>query len=83
MRSYITESEMGFLRRNGVFSSTAIKSGLLIKLLFWYITTDNCTDLFICSDFSEKLVRFRVRGIETRSAVIRGEVLGESWLPAL
>lgn len=36
-RYYVTESEMGFLRGNGVFHPTAIKSGLLATLLFWCI----------------------------------------------
>lgn len=59
-RYYVTESEMGFLRRNGVFQPAAIKFGLLARLLFWCINHCPLHWLIVCSHFSEKLVRLRV-----------------------
>lgn len=66
-------------------SSTSQQSSLVCwpGCFFGVLTTGHCTDLFACSHFSEKLVSLRVRKIDARGAAIRGEALGESWLPAL
>lgn len=82
-RYYITQSEMGFLRGNGVFPPQQSNLVCWPGCVFGVLTTGHCTDVFVCSCFTEKLVRFRVLETEARGAAKRAEVLGESWLPAL
>lgn len=50
---------------------------------FGALTSGHRTDSFVCSYFSEKFVWLRVRKIDAQGAVMRAELLGESWLPAM
>lgn len=50
---------------------------------FGVLTTGHCTNLLVCSHFSEECIWLRVQKPAARGAGLRAEVLGECWLPAL